>query len=1835
MPDITQPTPIPKPATPVAASPTPAQPTADLRLQPRKLPSHVRRFGHPADIRPLIYDNVLREASAVAPITNARYSLSLHDVHYADPDTFSLKEQKEAILGNKTLSRRLRGTWRFSDSVTGNKLEDKTMTIAQVPHMTERGTFILNGTEYTLSHQMRLRPGIFTRIKSNGEAEAHVNVLPGKGASHRYFFEPESSLFKINVGQSNVPLLPILRTMGVTDDQLRKAWGNEIFALNKKHDSQHVIDKLYTRLVRRGDPSAPPETKAKALAAEFAKMEVDPEVIKRTLGKPHTNLTSEAILDTTKKLLAINRREAEPDDRDHLAYQTLLGPEDLIAERVAKDRNTLNNLLWHASAKGNLSNIQPGVFNKSIQAAFLSSGLGQAAEEVNAAELLDHQGRITRLGEGGIASAQAVPAESRTVHPSQLAFVDPVKTPECVPSYCEVMTSNGWKFWPTITKEDKLACLINDKLEFHNPIHVFESDYNGPLYKASTRCLEYVVTPNHRMWVQPYHSPKAAWRFETADKVHNRYMRVQIAHGAYEGTYVPTFTLNDADAYLKRSRGDVSISMEDWCELVGWYMSEGNVNPSSIQISQNKEANPDKYDQILELLNKLPFEWTALSDKKGFVVKDRRLVEYFKPFGYCYDKWIPEEYFGLHVAARQRLYDSLMLGDGRRDRRGRYYAFCTSSIKLAKAFERLAFSLGHSTSISIEPEKRKRKDGTDNFDCNIVQIHKEPTRTIEDNERAVYQNQPPRYSIEQYSGKVYCAEVPGGLLYCRIGDKGGLWFGNSFKAGVDLRSAFGVQKGSDGRMYAPFRDAKSNRIVYRTPQELTDLTVAFPGELVSRKPVVAAMAKGKLSFVPRSQVDLELPSMENTFSPLSNMVPMKAATKGQRVSMGARMLTQALPLQNAEAPHVQSEIPGSFPSRSYENLYGGGMAVVKAPMPGKVIGVTPEEIKVKYADGHTEKHQLYNHHPYNRKTYLHNTPLVEPGDTVKPGQILAKSNYTDHEGTSALGLNARVAYLPYDGLNYEDATVISESMAGRMTSEHMYQHHMDWSGGDVKKGKKTFISIFPGKYDRKTLDTLDDHGVIKPGTIVEMGQPLAIGVKEKERAYNQIHRSGKSPFMDSSITWEHHAPGIVTDVVHGRNNSMIAVKAYMPMQVGDKLSGRYGDKAVVSKIVPDEHMPHDQDGNPFEILVSPMGLISRINPAQAVEAALGKIAAKTGKPYKVSDFGHDNLVQYALDELKKHGMSDTETVTDPKTGRQIPGVLAGNRFFMKLHHVAESKGQGRGAGGGYSSEETPSKGGATGSKRLSLMDSSALLAHGATAVLHDAHVIRGQRNEDYWLKFMAGQTPPNPKVPMVYEKFIHELKGSGINVIRDNDKLHIMALTDTDIQKMTEGRTLQNADTVDWKEGLKPKKGGLFDPGLTGGHGGNKWAKIDLPEPMPNPVMEEPIRRLLGLTENQFLDVLSGRKPLPLNGKSGPDAIHSALKGMNVESEIDKAKAEISSGKKSLRDNAVRRLGYLESLKRLDMKPEQWFVKSVPVIPPIFRQVSLMMSGKGQVIADPNYLYKEVHDASTTLNKLKTQVDDVSQERLNVYNSFKAVTGLGDPIQPKHQEKQVKGLLRHIFGSNAKFGTVQLKLLGASVNLVGRGVIIPNPDMNMDNIGLPENKAWDVYHPFVVRGLVRTGMSGMAALDAVKNKDRAAKEMLLKEMKERPVLVNRYPVLHRYGLMAFMPKLVSGDTIQVSPLITKGFGADFDGDTMQYHVPASEDSRVEALHKMLPSKNLFSAASFKVNYLPNQEYVQGLHAASTSQEGGRKRTFASRQDALNAYKRGEINLGTPVEILKP
>jgi len=1723
-----------------------------------------RSFTDYRTIRKNNYNSVLEAAKQIRPVEYGNYRLRLSDFDYEGPEDYDLAAEKKAILEGGTLQRRLRGVVTLEDKQTGKPLSQRRMTLAGVPYYTPRGTFVFNGTEYGVAHQARLQPGIYTRTQENGQLESHINVLPGRGFSHRYHLEPETGVFKLAVGQSNIPLMPLLRAVGITDKEMQQAWGSELYRANLEKLDNRVIDKLYQKIMRDPDPKASPEEKQKAVAETFLKMEVDPEVTRYTLGKPYRQLSREAMLDTTRKLLAVARGEAEDDDRDHMANQRVVGPEDLLGESLNKAYTVLRPLLWKAARTGNLDGIAPGFLTKMVQSGLLESGLANPIEEVNVLDLLDTQTRISRMGRGSIGSIDAIPDSARAVHPSQLMYIDSVRTGECYAEDMEVMTRRGWVKWLEVTQSDEFACLIDNRLEFHRAERLQNYDYDGVMYGAESEFLSYLVTPNHRMWVCPYQSLKfqMRWRFETAEQVHNQRRRF-LCGGflPYLGEHRETFRLPEV-ADLRHSQGYggtaksfAPFAFDTFADFLGWYIAEGSIAIAPkrgyyrVDISQSWTVNHDKCLLIESVLQQMGCNYRRT--KTGFYVCGKRLAIYLQQFGFSHEKWLPEEFLFAQESARTRLMKSLLNGDGSFER-GKHTSLSTASSRLALDFQRLAFSLGYSTRVTWSRDSRYPDYGGDY----TITLHDRTTRVFTENRPGK-----PYYFTQSYRGKVYCATVPGGLLHVRRGRGIGFWCGNSLKAGVDLRMARGARKGPDGTLYAQFKDARTGKTVWRSPRQVADLTIAFPGELSRDKPLVNALVKGRFEMVPREQVDVAIPHKEDTFNQLANLIPFKSATKGQRVAMGSRFLQQAVPLKEPQAALVASRIPGS--DKTFDEEYGSFAGAVRARTGGRVLKIEPDAMTVQYDDGTKERHDLYNNHVLNRKTLIHNTPTVQPGQRVEPGQLLARSNYTDEQGRLALGANFRTAYIA-NSQNYEDAFVISESAAKRMTSEHAYQHTLDWEDTH-KRGKRNFVSLFPTTYDRRTLDRMDDDGVIKPGTVVEPGQPLVLLGKQKELSHKQIHSAHKGTFSDQSLIWDHHEAGIVTDVAKTSKGVNVVVKSYAPMQVGDKMSGLYGDKGVVSSIIPDDQMPHDTQGRPFEVLANPLGIISRVNPGQIYAAVLGKIAEQRGKRYTVEDFDEavDDLADYVDREAKQHQVQDTEVVIDPRTGKKIPDVLTGSRYYLKLHHMAAGKGSARGLGA-YTAEQTPARGSgdAAQAKKVALMDVNSLLSHGALQVIKDNKLVRGNQNLEYWTTYMAGDRPSSPPIPFIYQKLIHYLKSAGINVQRQGSRTHLMALTDKQVQEMAGDRELKNIETVDWKDGMRPIPGGLFDPALTGGHQGGRFAKITLHEPLPNPVMEEPIRRVLGLTQKEFEDVLAGSKDI--DGEKGPQAVAKALSRVNLDKAIEAARAVIKNGRKTHRDDAVKKLGFLVACKNQGIHPRDWMLSSVPVLPPLFRPVSVMQGSGGTLIADPNYLYKDLFEANAALKDLSAETDDLRDERLNVYNAFKAVVGLGDPVNPKHVEKRIGGLLATVFGNSPKTSIVQSKLIGTPVNTVARGVISPNPDLNMDEVGVPESFAWTIYAPFIVRRLVRQGVPRVQAMEYLEKRTQQARKALLESMDDGPVLLTRAPVLHRWGHMAFWPRLTKGDVIQVSPPVVTGMGADFDGDAQYDHVFCSIDRKILA-----------------------------------------------------------------------
>ena len=588
-------------------------------------------------------------------------------------------------------------------------------------------------------------------------------------------------------------------------------------------------------------------------------------------------------------------------------------------------------------------------------------------------------------------------------------------------------------------------------------------------------------------------------------------------------------------------------------------------------------------------------------------------------------------------------------------------------------------------------------------------------------------------------------------------------------------------------------------------------------------------------------------------------------------------------------------------------------------------------------------------------------------------------------------------------------------------------------------------------------------------------------------------------------------------------------------------SGRHGNKGVVSLIVPDHKMLQDETGKPLEVLYTSAGIISRINPAQIFETCVAKVAKKLGKPIAVENFSGRDNVQWTKDLMQEHGVKDKETLFDPVSGKKIPGILVGPQYVLRLFKTTETNFAARGTGA-YDVNQQPIKGGEEGAKAVGKMEFNALVAHNARNVLRETTAIKSQKNDEFWRAVQLGLPLPPLKTTFAYDKFVNMLHGAGVKVDTRGSISTLSPLTDRDILKMSAG-AVQNEKLVRAKD-LAPERGGLFDPAVTGGTQGTRWSHIELAEPVINPIFTDPARRLLGLTAKEFDKY---------HYENGGAALKKRLNAVDVVARMKELRASIKQLNGTKLDDAVKLLKFLSALHRQDLRPGDAYVLSkLPVLPPIMRPILPGKSGSELVVGDSNYLYQSVMLHNRSLQRqVETPVlppDEHAQLRQNLFNAIGAVVGTHVSDNPKLQKRNVKGFLEHLTGKTTpKSSFFQQKLMKRQQDVSGRGTIAPDGSLGMDEVGIPIDMLWGMYGKFVIARLVRRGFGAVAAKEMLEKRHPAANDALMAELKERPVMLNRAPTLHRYGFIGAHPVPVAGKTIRVNSFLEVGFNADFDG----------------------------------------------------------------------------------------
>ncbi|PIP34878.1 DNA-directed RNA polymerase subunit beta [Candidatus Falkowbacteria bacterium CG23_combo_of_CG06-09_8_20_14_all_41_10] len=537
---------------------------------------------------------------------------------------------------------------------------------------------------------------------------------------------------------------------------------------------------------------------------------------------------------------------------------------------------------------------------------------------------------------------------------------------------------------------------------------------------------------------------------------------------------------------------------------------------------------------------------------------------------------------------------------------------------------------------------------------------------------------------------------------------------------------------------------------------------------------------GKPATEDVQNIDLIGVAANQIISIATSLIPFMEHNDGQRSLMGTNMQRQAVPLIKSESPVVGTGVEARAARDSGH--------VVLAEEDGIVVKVDAANIEVENKKGKINHYNLNKFLRSNSLTCINQHPLVDVGDKVKKGDIMSDGPCIDN-GELALGKNVLVAFMTWEGYNYEDAVIISERLVKEdvYSSIHIENYTIDVR--DTKLGPEIITNDIPNISEEK-LKNLDEDGIIRIGAEVSSSDILVGKITPKgetklsaeEKLLRAIFGEKAKDVRDSSLYLEHGEHGKVVDIkIFSREEGnklstgvlksiQVSVANLRKIQVGDKMSGRHGNKGVISKIVPVEDMPYMADGTPIDIILSPLGIISRMNLGQLLETHMGFAAQKLG--YKVATPALNGLREEDIrNELKRAGLPENGKVKlhDGKTGSAYDhAITVGIKYILKLNHMVEDKIHQRSIGPYSLITQQPLGGKAQfGGQRFGEMEVWALEGYGAAHTLQEILTIKSDdvtgRSKAYEV-IIKGEEIQKQNVPESFNVLVSELKGLCLNV---------------------------------------------------------------------------------------------------------------------------------------------------------------------------------------------------------------------------------------------------------------------------------------------------------------------------------------------------------------------------------------------------------------------------------------------------------------------------------------
>ncbi|MSV23972.1 DNA-directed RNA polymerase subunit beta [Selenomonas sp. WCA-380-WT-3B 3/] len=671
-----------------------------------------------------------------------------------------------------------------------------------------------------------------------------------------------------------------------------------------------------------------------------------------------------------------------------------------------------------------------------------------------------------------------------------------------------------------------------------------------------------------------------------------------------------------------------------------------------------------------------------------------------------------------------------------------------------------------------------------------------------------------------------------------------------------------------GFMETPYRrvDKETHKVTdevrYLTADEEDELVIAQANEPLDENEWfinerVTARYNEETGLHNRDTVDYMDVSPRQVFSIATAMIPFLENDDANRALMGANMQRQAVPLLRTQAPLVGTGM-------EYKAACDSGVMIL-AKHAGTVEHVTADFIDVRRKDGELDHYKLQKFLRSNQGTCINQVPIVYKGDEVVENQPIADGPATDH-GELALGYNIIVAYMPWEGYNYEDAVLLSENLVKRdlYTSIHIEEYECD--ARDTKLGPEEITRDIPNVAE-DALKDLDEEGIISIGADVRPGDILVGKVTPKgeteltaeERLLRAIFGEKAREVRDTSLRVPHGEQGKIVDVkIFSRENNdelppgvnrlvRVYIAQKRKISVGDKMAGRHGNKGVVSRIMRQEDMPFLPDGTPVDLVLNPLGVPSRMNIGQVLEVHLGMAVKVLGQQIKDGDPTVEQRLRDAGYDFDKYGMpkpdkagihiatpvfdgandddvwgtvkaaglpSDGKTVLyDGRTGEPFENrVTVGCTYFLKLHHLVADKIHARSTGPYSLVTQQPLGGKAQfGGQRFGEMEVWALEAYGAAYTLQEILTVKSDdvvgRVKAYEA-IVKGENIPEPGVPESFKVLIKELQSIGLDIKVLNEDAKEISLLDEDDEDINETARKLDLDVT----GVDPNKDGAATP---------------------------------------------------------------------------------------------------------------------------------------------------------------------------------------------------------------------------------------------------------------------------------------------------------------------------------------------------------------------------------------------------------------------------------------